>query len=100
MTLKVTIAKKIQEVQVSSITLNRGDQNLLVGDTVNLTATINPSNATNKALTWKSSNTGVARVNNGTITAVGKGRATITVSSENGKSNSIEVIVSENLEEE
>ncbi len=99
-TLKVTIAKKIQEVQVSSITLNRGDQNLLVGDTVNLTATINPSNATNKALTWKSSNTGVARVNNGTITAVGKGRATITVSSENGKSNSIEVIVSENLEEE
>lgn len=98
-TLKVTVAKKIAEVAVSSITLNRGDQNLVIGDTVTLNATVNPSNATNKNLTWKSSNTGVARVNNGTITAVGRGTATISVSSNNGKTNSITVVVTENTSE-
>ena len=94
-TLKVTVAKKIPEVEVSSITLNRGDQNLMVGDSVTVSATVNPSNATDKTLTWKSSNTGVARVSNGTITAVGNGTATITVTSNNGKSNSITVVVTE-----
>ena len=94
-TLKVTVAKKIPEVAVNSITLNRGDQSLVVGDTVTIGATINPSNATDKTLTWKSSNTGVATVNNGTIVAKGKGTATITVTSSNGKSNSIVVEVKE-----
>lgn len=93
--LKVTVAKKIQEVEVSSITLNKGDQNLVRDEVVLVDATISPNNATNKTLTWKSSNTGVATVNNGKITAIGKGTATITVSSSNGKTNSILVTVTE-----
>lgn len=94
-TLKVTVAKKIPEVSVSSITLNRSDQKLIVGDSVRIEATINPSNATDKTLTWKSSNTGVATVSSGKVTAVGPGTAIITVSSNNGKSNSITVNVAE-----
>ena len=94
-TLKVTVAKKVADVEVSSVTLNRGDQTLTVGDTVTVSATVNPTNATNKNVTWESSNTGVATVNNGIIKAVGKGTATITVTSSNGKTNSIKVTVSD-----
>ncbi|MDR2712931.1 MAG: Ig-like domain-containing protein, partial [Clostridiales bacterium] len=44
-----------------------------------LTATVKPDNTTDKSLSWSSSNTSVVTVNNGTITAVGAGSATITV---------------------
>lgn len=42
-------------------------------------ATVSPSNATYKAVTWLSSNTNVATVNNGRVTAIKVGAATITV---------------------
>lgn len=92
-TLRVTVAKKIPEVEVNSITLDRSNETLHVDDVIHITATINPSNATNKTLTWESSNTGIATVKNGTVTAKGPGTATITVTSNNGKSNSIKVTV-------
>ena len=59
----------------NSVTLNRSSASLYVGDTITLNA------QGGNSYTWSSSNTGVATVSNGTITAVGRGSATITVRS-------------------
>lgn len=57
-------------IKVKSISLNRSSLSLDVGDTYTLKATINPSNATNKNITWTSSNSRVATVStSGKVTA-------------------------------
>ena len=58
--------------------------NLNPGKEGTLTATITPSNATNQNVTWKSSDTKVATVDNGLVTAVAEGTATITVTTTDG----------------
>ena len=58
---------------------------LEVGDTATLTATITPSNATNKAVEWKSDDTSVATVDtSGKVTAIKAGTATITATAADG----------------
>ncbi|MDR0559749.1 MAG: leucine-rich repeat protein [Prevotellaceae bacterium] len=52
-----------------------------------LTATVQPANASNKTVTWSSSDTGVATVNNGMVNFVGIGTATITVTTQDGAKN-------------
>ncbi|MCR5304025.1 MAG: Ig-like domain-containing protein, partial [Lachnospiraceae bacterium] len=69
------------DVAVTSVTLNKTTLSLAKGNTATLTATIAPSNATNKNITWKSGNESVATVSNGTVTAVAAGTAVITVTS-------------------
>jgi len=71
-------------ISITGITLVPAALNLTVGFTGNLTATVTPSNATNKTITWSSSNTGVATVSNGTVTAVAPGTATVTVTTQDG----------------
>jgi hypothetical protein len=71
-------------VSVTIVTLNKTALILDVGDTETLTATIGPSNATNKNVTWSSSDTSIVTVSNGIVTAVGSGIATITVKTEDG----------------
>lgn len=68
----------------TSITLSQTSATLLPGQTVTLTATVLPANTTNKAVTWKSSNTDVAIVENGVVTAKSVGSATITVTTADG----------------
>ena len=58
-----------------------------------MTATIAPADATNKNVTWTSSNENVATVSGGTVTAVGAGTATITVTDANGNTDTCEVTV-------
>lgn len=60
----------------ASLTVSRSSLNLFVGDTVTLSA-----NGGSGSLTWSSSNSRVASVKNGTVTAVGRGSAIITVTS-------------------
>ena len=67
-----------EDVEVSSITLSETALSLTAGDSVTLTATVAPENATDKTVTWTSSNTGVATVENGTVKAVSAGTAVIT----------------------
>ncbi len=67
------------EVKVASVTLNKTNASLIVGEMVALTATINPSDATDKSVTWNSNNTGVATVSNGVVKAISPGTATIRV---------------------
>ena len=81
-------------VAVSSVSLNKTSLSFTgTGSSQNLTATVSPSNATNKTLTWSSSNTSVATVSNGVVKAVGFGTATITAKSNNGKTASCKVTV-------
>lgn len=70
---------------VSSISLNKTTDTLTVGNTDNLTATIAPTNAANKSVTWKSSNSSVVAVDNtGKVTAASAGTATITATTADG----------------
>lgn len=72
-------------VNVTGVSLDKTSLTLTEGDSSKLTATINPSNANNKNVTWASSNTGVVTVdNNGNVTAVKPGTATITVTTTDG----------------
>ena len=90
-TIFVTVKENI--VDVTSISVNKTNLNLEKGNSETIIATINPSNATNKTLTWSSNNTNIATVNNGIIKGINVGTATITVSSNNGKQATITVNV-------
>ena len=86
--------KAPEEVAVSSISLGQTTAEMLIGETVQLTATILPSNATDKSVTWASSKQSVATIsNNGLITAIAEGQSTITASA-GGKSATCQVTVS------
>ncbi|WP_294581720.1 Ig-like domain-containing protein, partial [uncultured Thomasclavelia sp.] len=86
----ITVTSKI-----TSISLNKSELQLQVSKNQTLEATINPSNTTDdKTLTWKSSDTDIATVdNNGKVTAQNIGTATITVTASNGISASCKVTV-------
>ena len=74
---------------VAKITLNKTSATLSPVDTLTLKATVTPSNATNKAVTWKSSNTKVATVSSsGKVTAKAAGTATITCTAKDGSGKS------------
>lgn len=72
-------------VAVTGVSLNKTSITLTEGDSETLTATVAPTNATNKAVSWKSSDAATASVdNNGKVTAVKAGSATITVTTTDG----------------
>ena len=78
-TCTVTVSRKV--VPATSITLDYVNIEMAKGKMVTLHATVLPEDATDKAVTWKSSNTTVATVsNNGNVTAIKAGSATITAS--------------------
>lgn len=72
-------------VNVSSVSLNKSSVTMFLNESVTLTAIISPSNATNKNVTWSSSNKAVVTVKNGVVSAVGIGKATVTVVTKDGK---------------
>ncbi|MBQ6280326.1 MAG: Ig domain-containing protein, partial [Mycoplasma sp.] len=83
--LTATCEVTVDTIHVTGVTLDKTSTTLAVGDTKTLTATILPENATDKSVTWSSNNESVAIVNeNGTITAIGVGNATITVTTNDG----------------
>ena len=65
-------------VSVSSVSLNKTTLTLTEGESEVLNATVKPDNATDKTVTWSSSDASVAKVENGKVTAVKAGTATIT----------------------
>ena len=72
-------------VSVTGVTLNKASMNLVEGKSEVLSATVSPDNATNKAISWKSSDAAVASVDaTGKVTAVKAGSATITVTTTDG----------------
>lgn len=74
---------------VTSLSLNKTSATLGVGNSTQLTVTVQPGNASNKSVSWSSSNSGVASVNSsGLVTAKAAGTATITVKSNDGTNKS------------
>ncbi len=84
---------KVKTVQPTGVALNKTSVSITVGETVTLTATVQPSNATEKTITWSSGNTSIAKVKNGVVTGVSAGTATITAKTANGKKASCTVKV-------
>ena len=83
-TYKYVKVEPSKTVDVTDVTLNKSMLSMKVGESDTLTATVTPTNATNQAVTWTSSNETVATVTNGTVNAVGVGTATITVTTTDG----------------
>lgn len=72
----------VKDIPVEGISLSRSTLDLTVGNSFDLTASITPSNATNKAVTWSSSDSSIASVDSsGRVTAKANGIATINVKS-------------------
>jgi len=72
-------------VPVTGVTLDRSNLSLSEEDFTTLKATVSPSNATNKSVSWRSSNTNVATVNEeGRVVAIKQGSTTVTVTTEDG----------------
>ena len=86
------------EVYVTDISLSHTGISLTAGQTFSLSATISPSNATNKSVTWTSSNSAVATVSRGAVKAQKAGTATVYAVSSNGKKASCTVTVAEKQE--
>ena len=77
-TATCTVTVTSASIDVTNITLNTTSLTLTVGETSQLLATVTPSNATNKSVTWLSGNTSIATVSNGKVTAISEGITTIT----------------------
>ena len=90
----------VNGISVTGVKLNKTELSLEKGQTETLTATIEPSTATNKSLSWSSNKESVATVDsNGKVTAVAPGEATITVKADGGKEASCKVTVTSNAAE-
>lgn len=80
-----TCTVTVTAVSVTGVSLNKSSLTLYEGDSETLTATVSPTNATNKSVTWSTSNSSVASVtSSGRITALSAGSATITVTTSDG----------------
>lgn len=92
--LKASWSTSGETVPVQSVSLNKNTLSLTVGSSETLTATVSPSNATDKTVTWTVSPEGYATVSGGKVEAVKEGACTVTAAA-GGKSADCAVTVSE-----
>ena len=86
----------VMDIPVAGISLDRHELNMLTGGTDTLVATISPDNATDKSVSWASSDPGVVSVDQeGNLSALKPGNATITATAANGLSDSCAVTVAD-----
>ena len=91
---KSQITVKVSPISVKKVALSRTSVAISKGKTYQLDATVTPSNATNKTLTWTSSDPKVATVDkNGKVTTIKNGTTVITCKSANGKTATCTITV-------
>ena len=84
----------VTPVMVETITLNRTEAELTVGDKLQLSATVRPTNATNKSVSWSSTNEAVAVVSeSGLVTAVGSGTCQVKATANDGSGKSASCLI-------
>ena len=88
------------KVAVESVTLSQTTAEITVGETLTLTATVLPANATNKTVTWKSDNGAVASVALGVVRARATGKATITATADGKTASCVVTVVAPPSDEE
>ncbi len=93
----LTLSYSRDEILPESVTLNETTLNLNPGGTATLTATVLPETADDKTITWSTSNSAVATVTDGKVTAVAEGTAVITAKTKNGKTVTCDVTVKEEV---
>lgn len=91
--VKATATIEVYEIKPESVLLNKTSLSLSVGRTTTLTAVVNPKNASDKTISWLSSDYSVASVENGVVKAKNIGTATITAKTLNGKTATVELTV-------
>ncbi|MBO4797238.1 MAG: Ig-like domain-containing protein, partial [Candidatus Methanomethylophilaceae archaeon] len=74
----------VSPVKVTGVSLDKTKVTINVGDTVKLTATVTPSDAANKKVSWSTSDSKIVTVSDGTVKGVSKGTATVTVTTDDG----------------
>lgn len=75
----------VSTIPARRVSLGTGDRTIIVGNSITLSATVSPIDATNRAVAWSSNNTSVATVNSaGRVTAVSAGTAIITATTVDG----------------
>ena len=80
----VTVTEEVVDIPVSGVSMDHKALELIVNDQVTLTATVAPDNATNKGISWNSSDASIASVEGGKVTALSTGEAVITVTTDDG----------------
>lgn len=91
--LAIACESQTQYVEISSVSISQPSAEMVIGETLQLRATISPSNASDKNVTWSSSKQSVATVDeNGLVTAIAEGDAIIYASA-GGKRDQCEIIV-------
>ena len=93
--LEATCVVTVNGSLPTAITLNPTEKNLIIGGSFTITATVSPSNAANKTVTWTTSNASVATVSAGKVTAKSLGTATITAKTANGKTATCKITVNQ-----
>lgn len=102
-TFKINIedGKATDEIKVTGISINKNTVNLKQGETFQLAATVQPNNATNKKVTWSSSNEAIASISKeGLVTALSSGETNITVTTEDGSFSTTAIVTVTSNEEE
>ena len=95
--VKAVFSIKTEDIPVTSVTINLLSVTLELGQTIQLIATVQPENATDKTITWSSNNDKIATVdNNGVVTAIAEGNAVIMVTA-GGKSATCAVSVKKSV---
>ena len=95
-TASCSVSVSTQVINPTGISVSPSSTSVYLNNTVQLSATVEPSNATNKTVSWTSSNSSIATVNsNGLVTGVGLGTASITATTVNGITATSSVTVNE-----
>lgn len=86
-----------EEIEVTSVSITQSAIEMIIGESFQLEATVSPSNAADKTVTWSSANTSIAKVSSsGLVTAVTKGTTTVTASA-GRKSSTCQITVNNNV---